>query len=420
MYSFIEKNYLLSKEEIDLFSVKQENDITEIPIIKKTTRKIKKVGLLKCVLDYSIQPLEKELLTIFASTNVKKPLGFHPKEREWFHNGWILEEIRFKKDGISIEDVRYRIGEPVFLAIKENEKLKIEDYEKQLLQWKVQWQSINIAKLEDEEIGNRIVEWLGSFTNSKKLMNSEEFMSQWKFEKRLLFLHFVSAIFQLYLSQQPFDWKEIGATYYKKIGGSKKFDRHKEEFIDLIEKILDVPISDLGLRSLGVIVPLFFTGNLYGIYANYKSGCVHATTDDAVHREKFATDANVLWIVENRGVLTRMAGEVSFVEDTKSFIISSDGQIRSSHANFVKQLIKNSINLEKIIIWTDYDQAGQSIANGWRSIVERSIVEVKYVLPNGEVTKQFDDILETTVYIENKEQEEMLGGPNFWEKWINE
>ena len=45
----------------------------------------------------------------------------------------------------------------------------------------------------------------------------------WRQDKLLLFLHFLLAVFGLASSRPTFDWKEIGAFTYDKIGGSKIF-----------------------------------------------------------------------------------------------------------------------------------------------------------------------------------------------------
>ena len=60
------------------------------------------------------------------------------------------------------------------------------------------------------------------------------------------------------------EYKEIGATYYKRIGGSKVFDSYREAFIERLEKWLNAPINELGIISVGSIVPILFTGSLTG------------------------------------------------------------------------------------------------------------------------------------------------------------
>ena len=48
------------------------------------------------------------------------------------------------------------------------------------------------------------------------------------------FLQFIVALVQIRSIKQQFDWKEVGATYFKTIGGSKVFDRNQEEFLQLL------------------------------------------------------------------------------------------------------------------------------------------------------------------------------------------
>lgn len=154
---------------------------------------------------------------------------------------------------------------------------------------------------------------------------------EWPFAKQLSFLHFLLAVGQLAATRQRFDWKEVGAVYYKEIGGSKKFD---------------------------------------GQTARYTFGTVHATTHLAVCADTFSTTAEHLWLVENRAVLTRMAYEEHFLPATNSLLIGVDGHVRSGHRRLIQQLLIHSSSLRQVLIWTDHDEAGffagemPKIANG--------------------------------------------------------
>lgn len=90
---------------------------------------------------------------------------------------------------------------------------------------------------------------------------SLSFPTSWPLMKRLKYLHFVCAFCHISSLKESFDWKEIGAMFYKEIGGSKKFDADKEEFISEIEDWSQTSVQELGLTSLGQITPVFFLEN---------------------------------------------------------------------------------------------------------------------------------------------------------------
>src|SRR5690625_7326529 len=121
------------------------------------------------------------------------------------------------------------------------------------------------------------------FTNETK--DSES----WTKDRVRKFHHFLIAFLQLKRRQSRMEFKEIGATYYKEIGGSKAFDTYKKVFIERLEKWLNAPINELGIISLGTIVPVYFTGHLAGMFSTYEHGTVHATTDIAITEETFQT-----------------------------------------------------------------------------------------------------------------------------------
>ena len=213
------------------------------------------------------------------------------------------------------------------------------------------------------------------------------------------------------------EYKEIGATYYKRIGGSKAFDSYREAFIERLEKWLNAPINELGIISVGSIVPILFTGNLTGRFSNYSIGTVHATTDIAVIDEDFHTKAKVLWLVENRAVLTRMATEVEFLENTESFVLGVDGQIRGAHRKLIKQLCHNT-SIEKVMIWVDYDKAGEIISNELVNLIEE--VPYRLIGNEGNVFSTYDEYKKWSATIQYAEQEMTLGGETEWRKWINQ
>ncbi|MEG0380868.1 MAG: DUF2399 domain-containing protein, partial [Kurthia sp.] len=115
-----------------------------------------------------------------------------------------------------------------------------------------------------------------------------------------------------------------------------------------------------------------------------------------------------------RAVLTRMAKETNFLQRTNAFILCLDGQIRSAHKTLIQQLITT----QKILIWTDYDFAGLTIAKHAAHLVN---TPYKIIARDGQI---FDNIeayekwqlseLETAEH----EQEQQLGDVEQWMKWI--
>lgn len=86
----------------------------------------------------------------------------------------------------------------------------------------------------------------------------------WTGKRRLLCMHFIQAFISLATCKRSFDWKEIGASYDRRIGGSKKFDLYKHDFLTLVEEWAARPLPVLGLHSLGQITPICFAGEIIG------------------------------------------------------------------------------------------------------------------------------------------------------------
>jgi len=211
-----------------------------------------------------------------------------------------------------------------------------------------------------------------------------------------------------------FDFKEIGATLFDKIGGSKVFDREQKEFIEELERVFSVQTGDCGLISLGKITPVFFAGELTGTFSHYQQGVIHALTDDAILKDTYKTEANIIWLVENRAILTRMAKETSFLQITNSFILCLDGQIRSAH----KMLIRQIVATQTVIVWTDFDSAGLTIAMHAVQMINtpyKIIARDNQIFSDIEVYKNW---LLGELEVAEHEQEQQLGDVEQWMKWI--
>nr|WP_285853819.1 DUF2399 domain-containing protein [Oceanobacillus luteolus] len=127
------------------------------------------------------------------------------------------------------------------------------------------------------------------------------------------------------------------------------------------------------------------------------------------------------WIVENRGILSRIASQPEFLEDENVLLLCCDGHIRSAHRNFIEQILNNS-NLKQAIIWTDYDQDGKIIAHELYNILVKHIHSIRWIGPDGKILKDQEKYLdEMNQFLQKKsmEQEEILGDVILWKRWIN-
>src|SRR5699024_5639789 len=114
----------------------------------------------------------------------------------------------------------------------------------------------------------------------QQVISIEKMPLSWSKEKKLHFIHFCIAFYELAETKDLFDFKEIGATYANRIGGSKIFDSYRDDFLTYL-KNSHIDVEYYGLVSIGTIVPIYFTGQVTSNIATYDIGSVHATTDDA-------------------------------------------------------------------------------------------------------------------------------------------
>ncbi|RAP28654.1 hypothetical protein C2W64_04710 [Brevibacillus laterosporus] len=460
---FIEQFILLADEEIDELGIVSLAGKYEIPVLKRTARIRRKVALLTCgILDRqkNIQVEQPVITTVakkieipsilvkqFTSPKNKKKLSETEELFAWIQNGWILQEVRFQKDEKTVLSEYFRMG-PVLYQYVIGEKEEKEKREQDSLnEWiRLCEKSSNKSTLYDlsparkkvlvtmestmQTLKNECLHALNQTNeslppklrakNSANTSSVNVAYSTWKFSKQLTFLHFMLAVYQKALSVDHFDWKEIGASYYQTIGGSKQFDPYKKDFLELLEYILQTPLQVVGLISLGTITPIFFSGELEGKSIHYSHGTVHASTDIAVYDMSFQTTAQNIWLVENRGVLTRMAYETEFLQQTSSFVLCVDGQVRNGHRELITQLVQNSPNLNHVMIWTDCDESGYTIAKELYRLTNSKPITL--ILPTfqtvnkwGDYEQIFSDMIQTS----KREQEEHMGGPEQWLTWIN-
>lgn len=386
-------------------SIQQVNK-NEWEIQKWTARTYRVLGNVWTADDYDVHPPEAIVKLNLKPNSRKTAIAISEDlKQKALGKGWIIQEIRFKSDGRTPDRTMYRMG----LGLAEYERLK------------------RLARLEETDLMRQAV--IDELNNIQSML-PELFVQQltkfafelkdeenWSKERVRKFTEFLLAYLRLRERQPHMDYKEIGATYFKRIGGSKAFDAYRNEFIARIEKWIDAPIREIGIVSTGSIVPIHFTGNVAGNLSSYALGTVHSTTEIAVMDDVYTTSAKVLWLVENRAVLTRMAKEVEFLKETSSLVIGVDGQIRGAHRKFIQQLCLNS-SIQRLIIWVDYDEAGKVIARELMNLAEG--ISVRFVGTEGNIFTAYSAYIEWTETICDAEQEMTLGGPDEWRKWISQ
>ncbi|CQR47181.1 hypothetical protein BN1058_01472 [Paraliobacillus sp. PM-2] len=436
LHYYLQHHIALKNESIHVNDAYEQNDIIHIPIIKRTTRTRKIVARLMVgkATDpdlHHIDTIPTKLTNGFNSPKTKKQIDLSDETYEWIRYGWIIREIRLEKDERTVKTERYRMGFVLYQLSLKIQAEAAKETRNWILDWKKCWdvakhstilrikqdQRADVVSLLAIQLDKIASETDKVLTGETKLI--ERIHPTWRLRKQVVFLHFLIALYQLACTEKYFDWKQIGATYYRTIGGSKKFDAYKKDFIEETEKQLHRPIQLLGLASMGTITPLFFTGPMKGNHVEYSYGTVHATTDLAVFLEKFTTKADVLWLVENRGVLTRVAYEEKFLRDTKSFVLGVDGQVRSAHRQLISQL---TTCVSQVIIWTDVDEAGYTIAEQLYELIQDEQVLIKWIVPPLTVETEwgtFASKYQQSIQRSKEEQEQEIGGVELWKKWIN-
>ncbi|OUM90652.1 MAG: hypothetical protein BAA01_02190 [Bacillus thermozeamaize] len=438
---YLQNHLLLANEEIDTLDIMEQTDRFDVPLIRRTARTRRKVATLtigKKTEPVSLAPAE--LVKQFPSPRVKRSLKGSDEVYAWLRDGWIIREVRYHPDEKSVQAEHYRMGLTLYRYQERVKKRQHQEKLEALGHWLQACQAaLNNGSPQPlqpspvpesrQPVIQRYQELLQQLATAcqSALLRQEcsvlhsSLPVDWPFAKQLSFLHFLLAVGQLAATRPQFDWKEIGAVYYKEIGGSKKFDGHKEDFLAALEEILEAPAESLGLLSMGTVTPIFFSGNMQGQTARYTFGTVHATTHLAVCADTFSTTAEHLWLVESRAVLTRMAYEDHFLPATNSLLIGVDGQVRSGHRRLIQQLLTHSPSLRQVLIWTDHDEAGMTIAETLYRLVEPHPVQVKWILPHAvcHMWKAYEEAIQT---FKNKggEQEAYLGGPTQWKIRIHQ
>ncbi|MDR0124199.1 DUF2399 domain-containing protein [Bacillus zhangzhouensis] len=431
---YIEDYILRSKEELELTTALQDQLFTQFSIIKRSARTYRVLGLLTVSTQHhhvNELPLDPALASLALTTNRKVELNEDEQETfDWLKEGWIIKEIRFEKDGKTVSRSHYRMGYRLFEYQSVQHQRKHNELVNDVLMIQDRLNEIALNKGQKQQtLSPDRVSGIKKLTERAQQLNPSEmeislsFPTSWPLMKRLKYLHFVCAFCHISSLKESFDWKEIGATYYHEIGGSKKFDTDKEEFISEIEDWSYTPIQELGLTSLGQITPVFFSGILKGQYSSYEIGPVHAITNLSILNETYHTDATTFWIVENRAILTSMASKRDFLKETKSYVLCTDGHLRSAHRKAMTQILDHS-QVKQVMIWCDYDVDGLYIARKvYETLNPYDHLKLKWILPNQKVAmnhQQYEQYLTDFLQHQKMEQEQMMGGVDLWKKWIQD
>jgi hypothetical protein len=432
--NYLNKYLVKSGEQLDIPNINvSDNPSIELKVIKQTERTYRVVGLLTLMANVHAEDssiVEEELIDLGFTPKKKIQLNEHdPNTIKWFNLGFIIKEIRLKRDGKTVDSQHFRMGYRLYTYQQNLLRAQEKKLEQEFSSWKAKTKSSFpsiLQKMTNQRdrgyaaclsIINEICD-----IDVDQLKEWHQFPSGWSVSKRIKFIHFITAFSIIGYQKDDFDWKEIGASYYQEIGGSKEFDRFKDDFINQLEEWAQCPVSLLGLTSLGKITPLYFSGQITGCYSAYRIGPVHSLTDLSISEENYSTDSTTLWLVENRAILTRIAAEKNFLKETNTLILCIDGHLRSSHKNCINQLLTNG-NILQVLLWSDYDPDGFQIAKEmYLTVKEKHNGPVKWIKHTKQV---LDNWQEYEVYMvdllkdQRIEQEQVLGGAEDWKNWIS-
>ncbi|MFS0781239.1 DUF2399 domain-containing protein [Bacillus sp. 1P06AnD] len=429
--NYIKANYLRANEAIDEYQLTALwEGLWEVPIVKRTAKRRKRTRML---LVQTINKAESEeyqqLSKLFTGPGVKKQLPSGQGDH-YLEKGLVMKLLDFESDEKSVKSQTYVMGLPLYTYMQQQreEQKASKDTEIQAVEERyaeisripytgtISGRTEYITML--EEMFEELLAYLKGESSKK-----EGSLYRWRWNKQIQFLHFAVAYLHIIKTQERFDWKEIGARYYGIIGGSKQFDPYKHDFLQMFEERGFPPVSVAGLQSFGSIAHISFSGSMQGSMSSFQHGCIHSVTDQEVFVDSFSTDAHNLWLVENRGILTRFASEKDFLKETNSLMVAVDGQLRSAVKRFISEL-SNGPSVQTVLVWTDYDEAGVQIAKSIYETINSTgqALAWKWIVPGKDrIVTEFNSYTETMeayIRLRQSEQEEELGGGDEWRTWI--
>lgn len=430
-----------------------------VKVYRETARKLLLVGTVEIGIetDCSIsQILHQKLLKFFskrlsvefnrflreiAQDAVK--IGSDPEllTNNLIASGYLVKWTKLAKDGVSIVNISLGPGRLLEKALKNQRATNTDQTIQWILEQKKRLELLKKhpqAKLsKPQQLG--VIKILERVTSALKELedffanNSEQpillYGDSWsRFSPNkipngfMLGIEFLLSLCKvMFLNTEGFEWKEIGANTYEKIGGSKRFDSGKDILIKIAEAISNTALSDMGLLSNGSLYSIYLAGNYRILYSDgteenrLKSGLYSITNVQVQEIESIDFPGEVVICTENRALLLKMY-KSRWLDDSKVLVIGIDGQVKSAHELFLG-LLKTKL---KYFIWPDTDKAGMIIAK-----------KLKDIVPNAElvlVDYQNKNILNIFGYLEwaikissnasfkDREQENFLGESKLWDK----
>ncbi|MNW24982.1 hypothetical protein D3C74_17140 [compost metagenome] len=454
--AFIKQHYVRAGEELQ--PGQQLSGYFQLDIMKSSARTYKRSAMLSgFASEVEVnEPADSAidwLLSIFHSVQVKKseqdlyrtnPVLDQETINSWLQKGFIYRKSEYTQDGRTMKRSVYVMGYALGLLHKQRREAERTEMSGQLDNLYSEARrlydelphALTLSKQQRQAIEKLsqymkvLIEALHEACHFVTLEPvSQKMDMNWRNSKQIRYIQFLLALCSIRMKTGQFDWKEIGAAYFGQIGGSKVFDKDKKDFLDKLERGVDIPLSYLGLVSTGAITPIYFAGALQAGDLKYPQGYLHATTDLAVYELELATSCKNIWLVENRALLTRMCSDPDFLFESESLIIGLDGQLRSGHRKLVHDILHHSPSIDQVLVWCDTDQAGLFIAASVQKILNSfSLQSVKWILTQPETQQAsifdswegYESQLQATIRCHRPtEQEEFLGGRELWTTWIS-
>lgn len=218
---FVQLYVMKNAEKIDELYIRKEQGITTLPIIKQTPRKIIKTAEL-LFSEEEVSEVSTTITKNFYSPNVRKResdvlkwLTIH-EMIDCIERGILIKEVRFEKDEKTVHSIFYRMGYGLFTYMEKKQQLEKVKEEEAFRKWAKEKQSMPKYINEYTE---RL--WHVLCDIESDLSSIDE--KRWSFQKRLLFVDFLLAIYKMSCEKRTFDWKEIGAAYTLTAIGSRMF-----------------------------------------------------------------------------------------------------------------------------------------------------------------------------------------------------
>jgi hypothetical protein len=344
--------------------------------------------------------------------------------KQYFQSGYLGIETIYKRDGLSIDTVRYGTTEKTLNCAQD----AINTIAQSNVEWlrKTQNQLERIVAI----IGNnpspeqqKIIEFVGNIIDRCCCHDNVTLSPElpWKYNSNQLPGNFHKAleflISLLYCMEEAcaFDWKEIGSCIDRSIGASKKFDNIKDQLLNLLESITHKEPDQLGIISMGSLYPLYLCGPITmdckTTQCSIDSNTIYCLSNIQLQDiEGVQMRASRVIFTENRAVLLKMY-KTNWIQDSNSLVICIDGNLKTTHKTLFQGLGKYAYTIP-FYIWVDGDKAGRAIAQSLYDITPTAkLVGIQNT--RLQIFHGLHEWLENKEY-HNREQENIMGGIVEW------